>query len=277
MIEATVPEFRRASLAAVKGLAAQMVGDGAQLRWRPVADSSATQYQVRRGSPGRWSGAEVIEDTASSSSYVFPLPPGDHDFLVKARYGSAGLFSQLEAHVRVTWSASQLDAFPVILDGEFADAVVAGSHDGTELSGGELRLSAGETVGTWTSAPVAVAGAGRLVTWTAAVDTDESAAAAPSDDTDSVENLWLGSSREPSRTKPGFDLEAGHELDDLTVGENSCAQLEVRFELGGVWGAWTPFVAQQAQADRAQIRLKLYRGSLDVVRSVYRVIASGLV
>lgn len=247
------------------------------LQWDDLDVRDLTYYEVRIGTD--WASAPVVH-RARAARALLGNPPGGGAALIAAR-SSSGLYGNPVRLTLPTWTPRNTKS--VLAVNDFATSP-AGTHSGTQWNAtlGCIELVAGGVSGTYTSAEQDV-GYQAPVYWQVRVDRAELELTPVAELVHLVgsgEALWRTVNGRPaSPAAPGTDWQdtvaAGTlTLEDLArhperlvhghageVGTHTRVLVESRFEVSGVWSAWTEHADRTVVARKMQVRLTLSRMS----------------
>lgn len=258
------PELWGDLLAAPTGLVADIDGLSTTLAWGVV--SGAVRYEVRRG--GAWIEARSLA-VVTEATVRLRLPPGTHRIMVRAEAGGGRWGQEATLSVVVAEPITEVSALVEL-------PTVAGSHDGTEIVDGTLRLVDGAMRGVYTAPALAADGKAAL-SWSAIVDGDALELEQIGDDDGRIGEDWgaqIGG-RRASPMRPGT---AGATIgaDTGTIGEwtsteirqgianvgtRATARTEARWYDGASWSSWAPWSGEptRREAEQIQVRVVLQR------------------
>ncbi len=258
------PELWGDLLPAPGGLAAAVDGLDVSLVWRAVA--GAARYVVRRG--GSWIEATTLA-TPTAPAAALTLGPGTHRLMVRAELPSGRWGEQAELSVVVAEPIAEIDSLVEL-------PTVAGSHDGTEIVDGTLRLVSGVTRGVYT-AP-ALAGAGKAaLSWSAIVDGDALEVETIGEDSGRIGDDWgaqVGGRRATDLQRGSSGAQIGDDTGTIGewshqeirqgisgIGSRATVSLEARWHDGSTWSSWVPWSGSptRREAEQIQVRATLQR------------------
>lgn len=258
------PELWGDLLPAPDGLAAAVDGLLVSLTWRAVA--GAARYVVRRG--GSWIEATTL-GTPTAPAAALTLGPGTHRLMVRAELPSGRWGEQADLSVVVAEPIAEIDSLVEL-------PTVAGSHDGTEIVDGTLRLATGMMRGVYT-AP-ALAGAGKAaLSWSAIVDGDALEVETIGEDTGRIGDDWgaqIGGRRATDLQRGSSGEQIGDDAGAISlgahqeirqgisgIGHRATVALEARWHDGSAWSSWAPWSGSptRREAEQIQVRATLQR------------------
>lgn len=245
----------------------------ASVSWSAVDLRDLDYYEVRIGPA--WNGARVVYRGLATSTIV-PGPAVGSIATVAARSRS-GLYGQPVAVAVPAWTPAGRVSAGLLND---TSGTPAGSHSSTTWNATDLtiELSGANLSGTYTS-PVLDAGYSAAFWWTVDLATDEidDTLVGECDDlVGSGEAQWRGvNGREASPFRPGpSDWDTIVDDDNRLVGDcgddevhgapgavgsYTRCRLETRFEVAGVWSAWSEHRDGVVAASKMQARVVLDR------------------
>lgn len=273
LVEFTAAEFPPFSPPAVTNARAVALDDFVLVQWDDLDVRDLEHYEVRWGTD--WAAGRVLHRSRAARA-LLGNPPGGGSVLVAAR-SSSGLYGNPVLLSLPTWTPRNTAS--VLSEDDLAPSP-AGTHTNTQFTGGYLTLAAGALSGTYESMAQDVGYQAPLY-WQVRIDATE-IENAPLDDlaveVGSGEARWRTLNGRPaSPGAPGIDWQTTVDalampIDDVRpsllvhghvgeVGSHVRVLVETRFEVGGVWTAYSEHQDRTVVARKVQVRVTLNRES----------------
>jgi hypothetical protein len=269
----TAPEFPPFAPPSVTNARAVALDDLVLVQWDDLDLRDLDTYELRLGS--NWTAGRVLHRSRAPRA-LLANAPGSGTVLVAAR-STSGLYGNPVPLTLPTWTPRNTVA--AVSDDDLAPSP-AGTHTDTEFSGGRLQLQAGKLTGNYVSLAQDV-GYQAPIYWQVRLLGSEIENAPVNELQVQVASgearWWTVDGRPASPGSPGIDWQTkvddlAKPIDDLRsellvhghvgeVGSHTRIFVESRFEVGGVWTAYSEHTDRTVVARKMQVRITLNRAS----------------